>query len=103
MTISRGPKNSSRPGISAAQLRKRLPHRPDEVEVGVELLDAVVPGIGDVDVAVLVHRHSPGLVEFRRLVAAGTEDSQNLAVGVELLDSIVPAVGDVEVPGGIDR
>ena len=68
-----------------------------ELAVLVELLDAVVPGVGNVDVAVLVHRHAPRLVELAVALTLRAEGHQELAAGVELLDAMVERVGDIDV------
>jgi hypothetical protein len=73
-----------------------------ELEAGVELLDAVVPGVGHVDVALAVHGHAPGLVELALSAASTAECAQEVESAVELLNAVVAAVGHVDVPFGVD-
>src|SRR5687768_9572521 len=68
--------------------------------VFVELLDAVVEFVGDVDPADGAHRHALWIVELAAPAAEVTPLVQEGAVGVELLDPVVVGVGDVDVSGG---
>ncbi len=94
------------------------------VAVGVELLDAVVGRVGDVDVAGAVNCDAvrqieltvaaavrAGLARFGRQADLKARDAANLhvaaphedkvAAGVELLDAIGEGVGDVDVAGAV--
>ena len=66
------------------------------VAVGQDLLDGVVAGVGDEDVAGRVHRHAG------RAVEAGA-DGHDGAVGQDLLDGVVAVVGDEDVAGRVHR
>ena len=64
---------------------------------GVELLDAIVGGVGDVDVARAVDGHAVGVLELAVGRAVAAPGGEVVAGGVELLDALVGGVGDVDV------
>ena len=64
--------------------------------VGQDLLDGVVAGVGDEDVAGRVHRHPVR-------VAEPGADGLDGAVGQHLLEGVVAAVGDEDVAGRVHR
>ncbi len=59
------------------------------VAAGIELLDAVIAGIRDIDVALAVHRHAIGPVELAVASAVAAPLGEIVAVGVELLDAVI--------------
>ena len=63
-----------------------------------QLLDRVVVGIGDVDVARPVHRHA-----IRAIQPRGDQGADRLRRGVPLLDRVVAAIGDVDVARPVHR
>src|SRR5258705_5258882 len=78
------------------------------VAVAVELLDAFVAGVGDVDVALRIERDAAQRVELPRFAAALTPRLDEVAVLVELgdarvADAVSGAVGDVNVARAIPR
>jgi len=75
------------------------PESEDAGPAGVELLDPVVAGVGDVDGAGAVDRDA-----FRSgEVAAGTEHRRYRARAVEFEDLVRACVGDVHGAGAVDR
>ena len=76
-----------------------------EGAVGVEHLDALVAGVGHVDVALGVDGERLDAVELTRLGAGGAPVLDEAAVLVELGDAVVgaDAVGDVDVAGRVPR
>ena len=68
-----------------------------------ELLNAVVAGVGDPDVAGGVGGDPLGRLEFPIAGAFFADRPDEFAFGVELLDSLVVGVGDPEVGFGVDR
>ena len=67
-----------------------------------ELLDPVVIGVDDVDVAVVVDRDGSRTVELTVAGAKAPPGAQEAAAGRELLDSVVAAVGDVDMAVVVD-
>src|SRR6476659_783304 len=68
-----------------------------------KLLDPVVTGVGDVDVAVSVDRDAAGMFELAGTRALAAPGASELAAGCELLDPAVVVVGDVDAAVGVDR
>ncbi len=70
----------------------------NERTVAGEDLDAVVAGVGDIQVAVRAQGQRPGPAELPRLGARAAPALHELAVRVELADALVlPELGDVVV------
>src|ERR1700730_9024518 len=68
-----------------------------ELALGGQLLDTMVLPVGDVDVAILIERDAPGLVELT-VAAAGTAAlADELPVRREDLETVVAAVDDDDV------
>ena len=88
-------------GPAAGNLAERRTH---------DLADAVVPGVGDVDVAARVHRDSAWRVEAHRRRSTGEgARGRGPATGVlrdrragDLADAVVAGVGDVDVAAAVD-
>ena len=70
--------------------------------LGGELLDAVVPPVGDEDVAAGVDGETPGHVEASDLGAVTSPAVDVFAVRGEPLYPVIVLVGDVDVVVGID-
>src|SRR5262249_20671874 len=91
--------------VGVRQLARRSPLlAPDahQLAVGREHLDAVVAGVGGVEVAVGAERQRPNAAELTRLLAVAAPGEEELAVGVELADAMVLAeLGDVPVAVGV--
>ncbi len=74
------------------------------------LLDRIVGGVGDVDVAAAVDRHPVGVIQAaagrgsgrRQTNVAGTGNDRQRAAGCHLLDHIVLRVSDVDVSTAVD-
>src|SRR5205807_9477060 len=64
--------------------------------VGVEVLDALVEGVGDAHAARGVERHAAGARHVARPAAGQPPRGQQVAGGVEGLDAVVGGVGDVD-------
>ena len=79
---------------------------------GIHLADALVEGIGDVEVARPVHRHAMGISELRlgrrtpvpaETARAGPRDRSDRPGGIHLADAVVALIGDVEVARPVHR
>src|SRR3984893_14155662 len=68
-----------------------------ELALGGQLLNAVVLPVGDIDVAILVERDAPRLVELTITIAGAAALAHKLPVGSEDLEAVVPAVDDDNV------
>src|SRR5258705_235537 len=75
--------------------------RHDELAAGRQLLHAVVLPVGNVDVAVLVERNAPRLVELAVAAAGLSALGDKLALRREDLQAIVAAVDDDHVAVGL--
>src|SRR5438067_4793626 len=80
-------------GSSVGRLRARRPG---------QLLDALIVGIRDVEVALGVQRDAQGGLELARVCAGSTPLHGGTAVRRELLNSVVIPFGDVDVPLPVD-
>src|SRR5881396_2445654 len=69
----------------------------------VELLDAIVVRVRDVDVPAPVGRHAVGEVELAVARAGAPPRGEDVAVRVELLDAGVERIRDVDVPAPVGR
>ena len=61
----------------------------------------MVPGVGDVDIAVRVHGHAPRFLELAGRAPFTAKLHQGLAAVIELLDAVVAPVRHVNVPLGV--
>ena len=100
---------SCRAAIPAEPLLSRARNGGDRPG-GIHLADAVVVGIGDVEVACAVHRHAIGQVETRLSCRAAvlaepttTRNGGDRPDGIDLADAAVVAIGDVEVARAVHR
>src|SRR5262249_31453076 len=83
--------------------RVEAPRRREEGAARIELLDAVVVRIGDVDVPAPVGRHAKGIAE-RSVDRAGTPPREEEGTArIELLDAVVARICDVDVPARVGR
>ena len=75
---------------------------------GIDLADAVVVAIGDIEVACAVRGYAPGVVQLRdgsqaavpaeSAVSSGTRDGGNDACrDIDLADAVVVAIGNIDV------
>src|SRR5436309_2362570 len=69
----------------------------------LELLDAVVVRIRDVDVPAPVGRHAVGVLELAVARAVASPGGDEGAARVELLNAVVAVVRDVDVPAPVGR
>ena len=58
-------------------------------------------GVGDIDIALGVHRHAQGLAGLAGIRALGAPRGEGFAARRELLDAVVAAIGDIDVTLGI--
>src|SRR5206468_12834151 len=70
--------------------------------VRVELLDAVVPGVGDPHVALAVERQTDLLAELAGLRALAAEHALERSVRREDLHALVARIGDVDLTSSVD-
>ena len=86
-------------------------NRGDDARGEVEFADAVIVGVGEVEVAGGVEGEALGGVECggdggaivaREALCAGAGDSADLAEGVDFADVVVGCLGDVEIAGGVE-
>ena len=77
--------------------------RLQELAVRGELLNPVVPGVDDVDVAGGVEGQALRRAELRVAGAERSPLQDEAAIGGELLDPVVVLVHDVDVAGPVDR
>src|SRR6202040_2096445 len=68
-----------------------------ELALGGQLLNAVVLPVGDIDVAILVERDAPRLVELTITIAGAAALADKLPVRSEDLEAVVAAVDDDDV------
>ncbi len=68
-----------------------------EAALGVEFLDAVIPGVGHVDGAVVGHGDAPRLLKLAGAIPLAAPLGKEMAVGIEFLDAVVAAVHYVDV------
>src|SRR5439155_330522 len=84
--------------------RAEAPPRGEEGASRVELLNAIVARIRDVDVPAPVGRHAVGVAELPVPRAEAPPRGEEGTVRVELLDAVVGgAIGDVDVPARVGR
>ena len=79
----------------------------------IHLTDAVVAGVSDVDIPSTIHRHAPGIVDFRagRRAAIAAETASPIArhrtdlsrAHIHLADAVVVEVQNVDIPCTIHR
>src|SRR4030067_362773 len=87
--------------VRAFCLAEVSPHL-DELACSSELLDAMVPGVGDVDRAIWPDSNAPGFIESARRsrslgdVSKPPPDIQGAAGAVEMLNAVVFGVGDIQ-------
>ena len=102
---------SCRAAVPAEALLPRSRNGGDRPD-GIDLADAVVGGICDVEVALAVHRHASGKVELclscRAAVPAETvlprsRNGGDRPGGIHLANTVVVAIGDVEIARAIHR
>ena len=67
--------------------------RRDEPPIRGEDLHAIILSVGDVDLAVLVHRYAARAIELADAFTRAAEASEPLPIGRELLDPVVAPVG----------
>ena len=100
-----------RPAVPAGALSPRARYRGDR-PAGIDFADALVAGIGDVEVARAVQRRASGEVELRRgcrpavPAEAGGPRSRHRGdrpIGIDPADALVAGIGDVEVSRAVQR
>ena len=72
--------------------------RREEAIVGAHVDDALVPGIGDPEIALRIDGDAAGFVELAGTWALRPKLAQELTVRIEDLDAAVLGVGNIEVP-----
>src|SRR5262249_21766672 len=77
------------------------PPRGEEGTARIELLDAVVARIRDVDAPAPVGRHAKGTAELSVARAETPPRGEEGAARIELLDAVVVRIGDVDVPAPV--
>src|SRR5581483_4904291 len=75
----------------------------DELSVGVEVLNAVIPGVRDVDASVPTDGDAPGLIELALAGALRSPRSDELPGRAEHLDPVILTVGDIQISRWADR
>src|SRR6185312_1487772 len=71
--------------------------RHDELAAGRQVLHAVVLPVGNIDVALLIQRDAPGLVELAVAATGLAALGDKLAFGCEHLEAVIAAVDDDHV------
>src|ERR671929_137099 len=67
----------------------------------VELLNASIPEVRDVQVPLPIERQVPGILELPGVAADRAPLGQRLAGRRELLDAVVAGVGNIDVSGSV--
>ncbi|MCG3159467.1 MAG: hypothetical protein JMDDDDMK_00456 [Acidobacteria bacterium] len=80
------------------------------IAVGINSANRVIAGVGHVDSAQCVNRHSARAVESRCRTCAVNKSrravarkSRHVSAGVNFADAVVAGVGDVDVPRAVNR
>ena len=96
-----GVDRDARQGAELTGFAPSAPPLADEFAFGIELLDAVVVGVGNVEVADRGDGDAARVVELAIARARRAELADEFARRVELLDAVVAGVGHPDVARGI--
>ena len=100
MAIERGPQKTPWSAVGAALGIAQTAPLAEELAGRVEVLDAMVPGVGDVDVAVRRHGDAPRLLELAVALARAAPGGGDAAVGIERGHARAPTLDHVQLAVG---
>src|ERR1051325_5181619 len=100
---ARSPEKVLRCWVVRYRLPILTPHL-DRLALGGELLDAMIPRIGDIDRSIRSYGYPPGLVEesnrlvsIRQLVSKHSPGLQKVSIRREMYDAVIARVGYIKI------